>query len=61
MTERSRSLCMFQELLPIGVKKMTTKTTFDEGNRENFLNFIKLFFKSKKLSNSTSKTPLNPK
>lgn len=71
MTERSRSLCMFQELLPIGVKRTTT-TTVDEGKRENFygrvLKFIKSFFKSKKLSNSsininlhTSKSPLNPK
>ena len=67
MTERSRSLCMFQELLPIGVKR-TGASTGDNlnGNYGKIWGFIRSFFKSKKTSNSainlnSSKSPLNPK
>ena len=65
MTERSRSLCMFQELLPIGVKR-TGATAVGDNLNGKIWGFIRSFFKSKKTSNSTinlysSKSPLNPK
>ena len=65
MTERSRSLCMFQELLPIRIKR-TGDIEDSKENQRNFWSFFKSLFKTKKTSNSTinlysSKSPLNPK
>lgn len=66
MTERSRSLCMFQELLPIGVKRRTGDDIYLMGSYGKIWGFIRSVFKTKKTSNSTinlysSKSPLNPK